>query len=327
MTDENLLVIEGLRDVLTLKNGDPAYPVDGVSFNVPRGKTVGLVGESGCGKSMTARSVMRILDTGITVDAGSITFDGEDLLALSEAQMRGVRGNRIAMIFQEPMTALNPSISVGKQVREAILLHERVSRAEAKERVIKIFKEVGIPEAERRYKSFPHQLSGGLRQRICIAMGMICNPDLLIADEPTTALDVTVEAQILELMKHLQRESGMSILIITHNLGVVADICDEVNVMYAGQIVEHASKEEIFNHPLHPYTTGLMDAIPRVNGDMEHDLHTIPGTVPSLGNFPEGCRFCTRCPFADERCRSRAPELTDAGNGHLVRCFKPQEVL
>ena len=326
MADENLLVIDGLRDVLTLKSGEPAYPVDGVSFTVPRSKTVGLVGESGCGKSMTARTVMRILDTGISVAEGSITFDGEDLLALPEQQMRDIRGNRIAMIFQEPMTALNPSISVGKQVREAILLHEKVSRAEAKERVIQMFREVGIPEAERRYKSYPHQLSGGLRQRICIAMGMICNPDLLIADEPTTALDVTVEAQILELMKRLQRESGMSILIITHNLGVVADICDEVNVMYAGQIVEHATKAEIFNRPLHPYTIGLMDAIPRVNGDMEHDLHTIPGTVPALGNFPEGCRFCTRCPFADERCRTQAPALEDAGDGHLVRCFKPQEV-
>ena len=327
MADENLLVIDGLRDVLTLKNGEPAYPVDGVSLTVARGKTVGLVGESGCGKSMTARTVMRILDSGIAPCGGSITFDGEDLLALPEPKMRDIRGNRIAMIFQEPMTALNPSISVGKQVREAILLHEKVSRKEAKERVIQMFREVGIPEAERRYKSYPHQLSGGLRQRICIAMGMICNPDLLIADEPTTALDVTVEAQILELMKRLQRESGMSILIITHNLGVVADICDEVNVMYAGQIVEHATKTEIFERPLHPYTTGLMDAIPRVNGDMEHDLHTIPGTVPSLGNFPAGCRFCTRCPFADERCRTQAPELTDAGNGHLVRCFKPQEVL
>lgn len=326
MADENLLVIDGLRDVLTLKNGEPAYPVDGVSFTVARGKTVGLVGESGCGKSMTARTVMRILDPGIAPCGGSITFDGEDLLALPEPKMRDIRGNRIAMIFQEPMTALNPSISVGKQVREAILLHEKVSRKEAKERVIQMFREVGIPEAERRYKAYPHQLSGGLRQRICIAMGMICNPDLLIADEPTTALDVTVEAQILELMKRLQRESGMSILIITHNLGVVADICDEVNVMYAGQIVEHATKTEIFERPLHPYTTGLMDAIPRVNGDMEHDLHTIPGTVPALGNFPEGCRFCTRCPFADERCRTQAPALEDAGDGHLVRCFKPQEV-
>ena len=326
MADENLLVIDGLRDVLKLKNGEAAYPVDGVSFTVPRSKTVGLVGESGCGKSMTARTVMRILDKGISVAEGHITFDGEDLLALPEPQMRDIRGNRIAMIFQEPMTALNPSISVGKQVREAILLHEKVSRAEAKERVIQMFREVGIPEADRRYKSYPHQLSGGLRQRICIAMGMICNPDLLIADEPTTALDVTVEAQILELMKRLQRESGMSILIITHNLGVVADICDEVNVMYAGQIVEHATKAEIFNRPLHPYTIGLMDAIPRVNGDMEHDLHTIPGTVPALGNFPEGCRFCTRCPFADERCRTQAPAPEDAGDGHLVRCFKPQEV-
>ena len=194
MADENLLVIDGLRDVLTLKSGEPAYPVDGVSFTVPRSKTVGLVGESGCGKSMTARTVMRILDTGISVAEGSITFDGEDLLALPEQQMRDIRGNRIAMIFQEPMTALNPSISVGKQVREAILLHEKVSRAEAKERVIQMFREVGIPEAERRYKSYPHQLSGGLRQRICIAMGMICNPDLLIADEPTTALDVTVRS-------------------------------------------------------------------------------------------------------------------------------------
>lgn len=323
---DNLLEVRNLTATLTLKDGQEVAPVDNVSLSVPRGKTVGLVGESGCGKSMTARSIMGLLDSGIRVSDGSIVFDDQELTALSEKEMRAIRGKRIAMIFQEPMTALNPSIPVGKQVREAILLHEKVSRAEAKERVVEMFKQVGIPEAERCYKAYPHQLSGGLRQRICIAMAMVCDPDFLIADEPTTALDVTVEAQILKLMRELQEKKGTSILMITHNLGVVATICDEVNVMYASQIVEHATKEELFKNTLHPYTRGLMSAIPRIHGNREHDLFTIKGVVPPLGRQPAGCRFCDRCPFADDRCRSQEPQLEDAGNGHLVRCFKYREV-
>ena len=323
---DNLLEVSDLRTSLTLRDGREVAPVDGVSLTVGRGRTVGLVGESGCGKSMTARSIMGLLDPGITVSGGSILLDGAQIVGAAEKDLRKIRGSSVAMIFQEPMTALNPSMQVGKQVREAILLHERVSRSEARERVVEIFRQVGIPESERRYRAYPHQLSGGLRQRVCIAMAMICRPQLLIADEPTTALDVTVEAQILRLMRDLQRETGMSILMITHNLGVVAAICDEVNVMYAGQIVERATTEELFSNRLHPYTAGLMNAIPRVHGDVEGELFTIGGTVPPLGERPSGCRFCDRCPYADGRCRAAEPELEDAGAGHLVRCHRYREV-
>lgn len=327
MNENSLLEIQGLRTALTLKDGTEVYPVDGVNLTVPRGKTVGLVGESGCGKSMTASSIMRLLVQSAHVKEGHILFhpqNGEtvDLAALPEKQMRAIRGKEISMIFQEPMTALNPSITVGKQVREAVLLHEKVSRAEAKARVLQSFHDVGIPEPERRYKAYPHHLSGGLRQRICIAMAMVTKPEFLIADEPTTALDVTVEAQILALMKQLQQANHMSILMITHNLGVVADICDEVNVMYASQIVEHADKAELFANPRHPYTLGLIRAIPRVRGNMQDELYTIAGTVPALTQIPKGCRFCDRCPYATEECRAKVPPLRDVGGGHLVRCFK-----
>ncbi len=329
MQTENLIEVRGLRTVLPLKNKELAAPVDGIDLDIPRRKTVGLVGESGCGKSMTARSIMRLLDHPIHIQEGTITFHREDsevdLAAISEKEMRAVRGREISMIFQDPMTALNPSITVGKQVREAITLHEKISRKEAKERVIQVFHDVGIPEPERRYRSYPHQLSGGLRQRICIAMAMVLQPSFLIADEPTTALDVTVEAQILALMKQLQKDNDMSILLITHNLGVVADICDEVNVMYAGQIVEHAEKAELFHRTLHPYTRGLMKAIPRVRGNTEGELYTIHGTVPSLSQMPSGCRFCDRCPYATDKCRSETPPLRDVGGGHLVRCFREVE--
>ncbi|MCC8101036.1 MAG: ABC transporter ATP-binding protein [Clostridiales bacterium] len=322
MKENNLLEISGLRTVFAPKNGKEAALVDGIDLNIPKGSTVGLVGESGCGKSMTASSIMRLLNPPVSIAEGQILFQGIDLAKIPEKEMRSIRGQRISMIFQEPMTALNPSITVGKQVREAILLHERVSKRDAKERVLKIFHDVGIPEPELRYKSYPHQLPGGLRQRICIAMAMVLEPEFLIADEPTTALDVTVEAQILALMKELQSSHNMSILMITHNLGVVADICDEVNVMYAGQIVEHADKKELFHHAAHPYTKGLMKAIPRVRGDVEGDLFTIQGTVPTAGNMPAGCRFCERCPYATDRCRREIPPLTDLGNGHQVRCFQ-----
>ena len=325
--EQNLLSIRDLRTVLPLKDGSFAAPVDQISLNVPSGKVVGLVGESGCGKSMTARSIIRLLEQPIFIREGKIEFQcssGEvvDLVSLPMKQMRTIRGKEISMIFQEPMTALNPSITVGKQVLEAITIHERIPRKEAVEQVLQSFRDVGISEPERRYKSYPHQLSGGLRQRICIAMAMILKPSLLIADEPTTALDVTVEAQILSLMKNLQRSRNMSVLLITHNLGVVADICDEVNVMYAGQIVEYASKGELFHRTAHPYTQGLMQAIPRVRGAQQDELYTIHGTVPSLSEMPTACRFAGRCPYATDRCRAEEPQLRDIGGGHLVRCFR-----
>lgn len=329
MRDENLMEVRNLRTVIPLKNGIEAAPVDDVNLDIPKRKTIGLVGESGCGKSMTARSLMQLLDAPIAIKEGRIEFrSGDeiiDIAQLTEKDMRKIRGKEITMIFQEPMTALNPSITVGKQVREAILLHEKISKAEAKRRVIECFHDVGIPEPERRYNSYPHQLSGGLRQRICIAMAMVMRPTFLIADEPTTALDVTVEAQILNLMKQLQKANDMSILLITHNLGVVADICDEVNVMYAGQIVEHATTVELFRNTAHPYTMGLMKAIPRARGNTDEELFTIEGTVPPLHQKLQGCRFSDRCIYATERCKAEQPELRDIGGGHLVRCFREVE--
>lgn len=325
MNQDNIISVKGLRVVVPFKDGYQGHPVDRIDFDIPKGKTVGLVGESGCGKSMTARCLMRLLDEPIYIEEGSIEFEGRDLVRCTEKEMQQVRGSKISMIFQEPMTALNPSITVGKQVREAILLHEKIGKAEAKRRVIEMFHNVGIPDPEERYLSYPHQLSGGLRQRICIAMAMVLHPEFLIADEPTTALDVTVEAQILALMKHLQQKNHTSILMITHNLGVVADICDEVNVMYAGQIVEHAQKAELFRHPAHPYTQGLMKAVPRIHGDNRGELFTIEGTVPPLRAELPGCRFAERCPYATQQCRTQAPQLRDLGNGHLVRCFREED--
>lgn len=293
--------------------------VDHVSFDVPHGSIVGLVGESGCGKSMTARSIMKLLKYPGKIVGGEILLEGRDLVPLSEGDMSLIRGEEIAMIFQEPMTSLNPVTPVGKQVQEAILQHRKISREEAKKKVLHMLETVGISEPEKRYRCYPHELSGGLRQRVMIAMAMICRPKLLIADEPTTALDVTVEAQILELLRELRDTIGTSIILISHNLGVIAQLCDYVYVMYAGQVVEHAPVLELFDHPSHPYTQGLMDSVRSLRRGDER-LSTIPGTVPNLLRLPQGCRFAPRCPMAREDCRRCPPELSPVGDRHLVRC-------
>lgn len=293
--------------------------VDHVSFDVPHGSIVGLVGESGCGKSMTARSIMKLLKYPGKIVGGEILLEGRNLVPLSERDMSLIRGEEIAMIFQEPMTSLNPVVPVGKQVQEAILQHRKISREEAKKKVLHMLEMVGISEPEKRYRCYPHELSGGLRQRVMIAMAMICRPKLLIADEPTTALDVTVEAQILELLRELRDTIGTSIILISHNLGVIAQLCDYVYVMYAGQVVECAPVLELFDHPSHPYTRGLMDSVRSLRRGDER-LSTIPGVVPNLLRLPQGCRFAPRCPMAGEDCRRCPPELKAVSAGHLVRC-------
>ena len=293
--------------------------VNHVSFDVPKRSIIGIVGESGCGKSMTARSVMRLLKYPGKIVSGSIAIEDKELTALTEAEMSNVRGEEISMIFQEPMTSLNPVMKVGKQVQEVVLLHRKVTKQEAKKEVIRIFEKVGISEPEKRYECYPHELSGGLRQRVMIAMAMICRPKLLIADEPTTALDVTVEAQILELMKNLRDEIGTSIILISHNLGVVAELCDYVHVMYAGRIVEQAETFELFDNPKHPYTIGLMNAVDSLE-KKQGVLDTIPGTVPNLLDLTEGCSFEPRCGKRCEKCVECVPELHEIAPGHLVRC-------
>ena len=326
---EPLLQIEHLETCFFTKAG-VLKAVDDVSITIPAGKTVGLVGESGCGKSMTAMSVMGLVGKPGKVTEGRILYrrDGEeaqDLLALSAKARRQISGDKLSMIFQEPMTSLNPVMTVGKQVRESLLIHEKgISKEQAKERVLELFRQVGIPDPARRYASYPHQLSGGLRQRVMIAMAMACNPDLLIADEPTTALDVTIEAQILHLMRKLQQEHGTSILMITHNLGVVAEICDYVYVMYAGKVVEYSEVHELFQHTSHPYTQGLIRSLPKMEAG-QGKLYNIKGMVPDLLHLPQGCRFAPRCEHACERCHCEMPPLYDIGGGHLVRCFLYEE--
>ncbi len=317
--EQNVLEIKELKSYFYTEKG-VAKAVDGVNITIPKGKIIGLVGESGCGKSMTARSIMGLLKYPGKIAGGSILFEGKDLAKLPERELRKICGNDISMIFQEPMTSLNPVLKVGRQVQETLLVHDRtIGKDEAKKRVIDMFEKVGIPEAGKRYDSYPHELSGGLRQRVMIAMAMICKPHLLIADEPTTALDVTIEAQILRLMKQLRDETGTSVLIITHNLGVVAEICDYVYVMYAGRIVEQAPTCELFDHTAHPYTKGLMASIPRIGNNPER-LHTIPGVVPNLLHLPEGCTFCTRCECAVEACRKEKPVLKKVGEEHWSAC-------
>ena len=317
--EQNVLEIKELKSYFYTEKG-VARAVDGVNITIPKGKIIGLVGESGCGKSMTARSIMGLLKYPGKIAGGSILFEGKDLTKLPERELRKICGNDISMIFQEPMTSLNPVLKVGRQVQETLLVHDRtIGKEEAKKRVIDMFEKVGIPEAGKRYDSYPHELSGGLRQRVMIAMAMICKPHLLIADEPTTALDVTIEAQILRLMKQLRDETGTSVLIITHNLGVVAEICDYVYVMYAGRIVEQAPTCELFDLTAHPYTKGLLASIPRIGNNPER-LHTIPGVVPNLLHLPEGCTFCTRCECAVEACRKEKPVLKKVGEEHWSAC-------
>ena len=294
-------------------------PVDDVSLEVPKGSIVGIVGESGCGKSMTARAVMGLIRDPGKITGGAVLLEGQEITSLPEKERRKLRGSEISMIFQEPMTSLNPVMRVGRQVEEAVRLHTSCSREEAKEKTLAIFREVEIPEAEARYDCYPHQLSGGLRQRVLIAMATVCRPKLLIADEPTTALDVTVEAQILKLLQRL-RDQGTSILIISHNLGVIARVCDYVYVMYAGRIVEQAETGVIFDRPQHPYTRGLFRSVAslREGGDT---LETIPGVVPNLLHLPKGCSFSLRCEACRGDCANVVPELLETENGHKVRCF------
>jgi oligopeptide/dipeptide ABC transporter ATP-binding protein len=318
----SLLSVEGLSVAFDTEQGERRV-VEDVSFSVGAGETVGLVGESGCGKSVTAMSIMRLLPSPPSrAYAGRILFDGTDLLALPAGPMRGLRGNRIGMVFQEPMTSLNPVFSIGYQIEEVLRLHRGASRNEARRQSLDMLRHVGIGAPERRLGQYPHQLSGGLRQRVMIAIALICRPQLLIADEPTTALDVTIQAQILDLLRRLKREMGMALLLITHDLGVVAEMCDQVVVMYAGRIVEQAHSAELFRHPRHPYTAGLLAAMPRLTAK-GGKLPSIPGTVPPPGKRGIGCSFAERCPRALERCRKERPDLTAAGENHAAACWNP----
>jgi len=296
--------------------------VDDISFSVARGETLGIVGESGCGKSVTSLSVMGLIPRPPgKIPAGEIVFEGRDLLTLSSRQMRDVRGNDISMIFQEPMTSLNPVYTVGQQIMEGILLHENISEAQARERAIEMLRLVRIPSPEGRVDDFPHQMSGGMRQRVMIAMALACNPKLLIADEPTTALDVTIQAQILDLMRDLRERTGTAIMLITHDLGVIAELADRVVVMYAGKVVEEARVGDLFTDPQHPYTLGLLGSIPKLDVEEER-LATIEGSVPNPYNMPAGCKFNPRCPFADDKCRQEVPALAEVKPGHKVACWK-----
>jgi len=314
-----VLEVKNLRTYFHTDDGI-VKAVDGVSFEVYQGETLGIVGESGCGKSVTSLSIMRLLDEKGEIAGGEIYFKGKNLLNLSEEEMRKIRGNDMAMIFQEPMTALNPVYTVGDQIMEAILLHQDVDKEKAREMAIEMLKKVGIPEPEKRVDEHPHELSGGMRQRAMIAMALSCNPTILFADEPTTALDVTIQAQILELMLELQKEYGMSIIMITHDLGVIAEMADRVVVMYAGKVVEYADIRTLFKDPKHPYTWGLMNAIPRLDEDKEV-LYNIPGVVPDPLDFPKGCRFHTRCALATEKCRTEEPPLEEIESSHKVACW------
>jgi oligopeptide/dipeptide ABC transporter ATP-binding protein len=323
MAPEILLEIRNLKTYFDVRGG-VLKAVDDVSLTLDAGETLGLVGESGCGKSVTASSVMRLIPMPPgRIAGGEILFDGVDLLRLPEREMRKIRGCRISMIFQEPMTSLNPVFTVGDQVAEAITLHERLSQKEARDRVVEAFRLVRIPAPESRVDDYPHQMSGGMRQRVMIAMALACRPKLMIADEPTTALDVTIQAQILELMDQLKKETGASILFITHDLGVIAEMAQKVIVMYAGKIMEGADVDTLFSEPKHPYTIGLMSSIPVLGiGKRERRLSTIPGVVPSLFKLPRGCLFNDRCTQTLEACGEVEPPLVDFGNGHIVRCHR-----
>jgi peptide/nickel transport system ATP-binding protein len=317
-----LLEIEDLQTHFRTPDG-VNRAVDGLSFKVEAGQTLAIVGESGCGKSVTAMSVLRLIPEPPGKIAGRIRFQGRDLLKLTRAEMRDIRGNDISMIFQEPMTALNPVLTVGRQIGETLRLHQRLDRTAAEKRAVEMLTLVGIPEPERRVDDYPHQLSGGMRQRVMIAMALACNPKLLIADEPTTALDVTVQAQILDLMRDLKRRVGAAIVLITHDLGVVAEVAEHVVVMYAGRKVEEAPVRQLFGRPRHPYTRGLLGAVPKIGSSLNDEqsrLSEIQGTVPSLKQRLQGCVFAGRCPEATAVCRAAAPALEAKAAGHLVAC-------
>jgi len=330
-----LLRVRDLKTYFVTEHGSgTARAVDGVSFDVRPGETLGIVGESGCGKTVTSLSILRLIPEppGHIRPGSFIEFEGRNILTLEPRELRAVRGNQIAMIFQEPMTSLNPVFTVGDQIAEAAIVHQHLTSAAARRRAIEMLQLVGIPDPAERVDHYPHQMSGGMRQRVMIAMALVCHPKLLIADEPTTALDVTIQAQILELLERLQAELGMAVMLITHDLGVVAGTADRVVVMYAGQVVEQASTVELFARPLHPYTEGLLASVPRLDapqqGRARGRLHSIPGQVPAATAWPDGCRFHPRCPYAWDRCRAEEPPLLDANEGregepgtHRARCW------
>lgn len=315
----SLLSVENLQVQFQTKKGINTA-VDGVSFSIEKGRILGIVGESGCGKSVTSMSILQLLSSNARISGGSIKLDGKELVGLPEKEMCKIRGNDIAMIFQDPMTALNPTLTIGNQLMEPIMLHQNCGKKEAWVRAVDVLKRVGIAAPEKRMKEYPHQLSGGMRQRVMIAMAVSCEPRLLIADEPTTALDVTIQAQILELMCELREKMGTAIMLITHDMGVVAETADDVLVLYAGKAVEYGSIEDIFERPKHPYTQGLLNSIPRLDEDVEM-LNTIEGTVPAPGAMPEGCRFAPRCPYGKERCMKEKPGVYHVENS-LVSCFR-----
>lgn len=316
---ELLVEVKDLK-VTYYQNGVETPVVRNVSFEIKKNETLGLVGESGSGKSVTSKAIMRLIaEPPGKIANGEILFEGKNLLKMKEKQMQKVRGKDIAMIFQEPMTSLNPLYTCGSQIAEAILLHNKCSKQEAWERAVEILKMVGVPSPEKRAQSYPHELSGGMRQRVMIAIALSCNPRLLIADEPTTALDPTIQAQILKLIHDMQKEKDMSVLLITHDMGIVAENCDRVAVMYAGQILEIADVKTIFGNPAHPYTIGLLKAIPKLDEKVDR-LYNIRGMVPRFNELPKGCTFGPRCDFCDKKCEEEAPQLVNMGDGHLVRC-------
>jgi peptide/nickel transport system ATP-binding protein len=321
MSDRSLLEVGDLKVTFETGEGRTTHALAGVTFSLAKGRTLGLVGESGCGKSVTALAILRLLPNNSARVSGSIRFEGHELLALSERAMQDLRGDRLSMIFQEPMTSLNPSYTVGEQVGETLVRHRRMSKRAARTETKELLKRVRIPSPATRIDDYPHKLSGGMRQRVMIAIALACRPSLLIADEPTTALDVTIQAQILGLLRSLRDETGMALILISHDLGVVAEVCDEVAVMYAGEIVEQAPIGDLFVAPQHPYTVGLLGSIPRLDVHRAR-LPMIRGTVPSLWDTFKGCRFASRCPFADERCRREPPAARTVGHQHFSRCWK-----
>lgn len=328
MKTSQLLEIKQLTTHFHTERGTVAA-VDKVSFGIAQGEIVGVVGESGCGKSVTAQTVLRLFDEKYLASyEGEVNFNGANLLKLTKKQMQDIRGNEISMIFQDPLSSLNPVYTVGEQIEETLLIHRGITKKAAKDKAVELLRLVGIPAPERRISDYPHQLSGGMRQRVMIAIALACEPKLLIADEPTTALDVTIQAQILDLIAGLNEQLGMSVMLITHDLGVVAEMCSRVVVMYLGQVVETADVQTLFRRPLHPYTIGLMHSIPQIDGDRSKDLHAIEGSVPTLYNIPAGCRFAPRCERADEKCRKQMPELVQFGESDtLVRCWYAGEDL
>ena len=315
-----ILEVRGLEVTFATDRG-VVKAADGVSFDLKPGATLGLVGESGCGKTVTALALLRLVPPPGRITGGRVLFGGDDLLALSDRAMEDIRGKRISMVFQEPTTAFNPVLTIGDQIAEALIIHGGAGRAEAHAAAVGMLEKVGIPDPAERAGAYPHQMSGGMRQRAMIAMALICRPDILIADEPTTALDVTIQAQILDLMGEMQRDLGVAILFISHDLAVISEMADEVMVMYAGRVVERAPADALLARPLHPYTQGLIETLPRAGVGRER-LPAIPGTVPDLGALPDGCRFSDRCPLADDGCRAADPPLTGAPGGRWVACYK-----